>query len=47
MKFGKYMFESYEEFQNILKLALENGIGTMKEFGEFLRLNCSQFMVKN
>ncbi|WP_164966585.1 hypothetical protein [Arcobacter sp. AHV-9/2010] len=47
MKFGKYVFESFEEFQNIQKLALENGIGTVKEFFEFLRANYSQKLVKN
>lgn len=47
MKFGKYVFESYEEFQYIQNLAVENGIGTIKEFFEFLRANYSQKLVKN
>ncbi len=32
MKFGKYFFESLEEFQSIQKLAFTNWIRTMKEF---------------
>lgn len=47
MKFGKYVFESIEEFQSIQKLAFTNGIRTVKEFFEFLRTNYSQKLVKN
>ncbi|OCL81816.1 hypothetical protein AAW29_01791 [Arcobacter porcinus] len=46
MKFGKYLFKSFEEFQSIQNLAMANGIRTMKEFTEFLRLNCNQYLVK-
>ncbi|OCL90584.1 hypothetical protein AAX25_01682 [Aliarcobacter thereius] len=45
MKFGKYLFKSFEEFQSIQNLAFANGIRTMKEFTEFLRLHCSHLLV--
>ncbi|OCL85983.1 hypothetical protein AAX26_01632 [Aliarcobacter thereius] len=45
MKFGKYLFESLEEFQQVQNLAMANNVRTMKEFSKFLRLNCSQYLV--
>ena len=47
MKFGKYIFESLEEFQQVQNLAMENGVGTMKEFTEFLRVKYSHKIVNN
>ncbi|MDX4069158.1 hypothetical protein [Aliarcobacter skirrowii] len=47
MKFGKYVFENIEEFQSIQKLALANGIGTIKDFFNYLRENYSHKLVNN
>ncbi|WP_164966438.1 hypothetical protein [Aliarcobacter skirrowii] len=47
MKFGKYLFESLEEFQQVQNLAMANNVRTMKEFTEFLRTNYSQKLIKN
>ncbi len=47
MKYGKYMFESFKEFQQVQNLAIANNVRTMKEFTEFLRANYSQKLIKN
>ena len=37
MKYGKYMFESFKEFQQILSLATANGVGTGEKFFNFFK----------
>lgn len=46
MKFGKYVFESFKEFQQVLSLATENGVGTCEKFFNFLRQNYSHKIIK-
>ena len=46
MKYGKYMFESFKEFQQILSLATANGVGTGEKFFNFLRENYSDKLIK-
>ena len=46
MKFGKFRFESFKEFQTISNLAVTNGIGTSEEFEKFLKTNYSHKIVK-
>jgi nitrogen fixation protein FixH len=41
MKFGKYNFESFQQFQSVQGLAVENGYETAEEFNEFLETNYS------
>lgn len=36
MKFGKYTFDSFEQFQSVSNLAIANGVETMLEFTKFL-----------
>lgn len=46
-KFGKYIFDSFKEFQDIQNLAIANGLETMKEFTEFLSVNYSHKLIKS
>ena len=46
-KFGKYVFESFKEFQDVQNLAITSGLETMKEFTEFLRANYSHKLIKS
>lgn len=46
MKFGKYMFESFKEFQHIQSLAAANGVRTNEELEKFLSENYSDKLVK-
>ncbi|HKM19494.1 MAG TPA: hypothetical protein VJY14_05470 [Aliarcobacter sp.] len=46
MKYGKYMFESFKEFQQILSLATANGVGTGEKFFNFLSENYSEKLIK-
>ena len=47
MKYGKYMFESFKEFQQILSLATANGVGTGEKFFNFLSENYSHKLIKS
>ena len=46
-KFGKYVFESFKEFQQVLSLATANGVGTGEEFFDFLSANYSHKLIKS
>ena len=46
MKFGKYMFENYKEFQAVRNLAVANGFVTFGEFENFLKNNYNNFNIK-
>ncbi|WP_418179746.1 hypothetical protein ACNSOO_04590 [Aliarcobacter lanthieri] len=46
MKFGKYIFDSFKEFQAIQNLAIAKGLGTFLEFEKFLNENYSHKLVK-
>lgn len=46
MKFGKYVFENFKEFQQVRNLAVKNGAETIQEFTEFLSANYSHKLVK-
>ena len=41
MSFGKYQFESFEQFQEIQNLAMENNLKTAEEFNQYLEKNYS------
>ena len=47
MKFGKYMFESFKEFQEIKNEAVNIGVITAEQFFNFLGLNYSHKLIKN
>ena len=47
MRFGKFRFNSFKEFQQLQNLAIESGVGTVEEFEKFLSANCSDKIVKN
>ena len=47
MKFGKYIFESYKEFQEIKKDAVKVGAITAEQFFNFLGVNYSHKLIKN
>lgn len=42
MKYGKYIFSNYKEFQNIQNLAIREGFEIVEQFGLFLEQNYSQ-----
>ena len=46
-KFGKYVFESFKEFQQVLSLAAANGVGTGEKFFDFLSANYSHKLIKS
>ena len=46
MKFGRFKFESFKEFQHIQNLAIEKGARTNEEFEKFLSDNYSDKLVK-
>ena len=46
MKFGKYMFENYKEFQAVRNLAVANGVETFGEFEKYLKNNFSNKLIK-
>lgn len=46
MKFGKYMFKDFKEFQHIQGLAAANGVRTNEELEKFLFENYSDKLVK-
>ncbi len=46
MKFGKYMFENYKEFQAVRNLAVANGFVTFGEFEIYLKNNFSNKLIK-
>ena len=46
MRFGKFRFNSFKEFQQLQNLAIANGVGTVEEFEKFLSENCSDKIVK-
>lgn len=47
MKFGKYFFQSFKEFQEIKNEAVKIGITTAEQFFNFLSANYSHKLVKN
>jgi len=46
MRFGKFRFDSFKEFQQLQNLAIANGVGTVEEFEKFLSANCKEKMIK-
>lgn len=46
MRFGKFRFNSFKEFQQIQNLAIANGVGTIEELEKFLQSNCSDKILK-
>lgn len=46
MRFGKFVFVSFKEFQQLQNLAVENGVGTLEEFEKFLKDNYSHKLIK-
>ena len=46
-KFGKYVFESFKEFLQVLSLATANGVGTGEKFFDFLSANYSHKLIKS
>lgn len=44
MKFGKFIFESMEEFNQVKKIAKDKGVNTAQEFFDFLSQNYSYKM---
>lgn len=46
MKYGKFRFDSFKEFQQIQSLAVANGVGTNEELEKFLLDNYSNKLVK-
>jgi hypothetical protein len=47
MKFGKYIFESFKEFQEIKNEAIKVGAITAEQFFNFLGSNYSYKLIKN
>ena len=47
MKFGKYLFESFKEFQEIKNEAIKVGAITAEQFFNFLGSNYSHKLIKN
>ena len=45
-KFGKYIFNSFKEFQDVKNLSIASGLETIQEFTEFLSANYSHKLVK-
>lgn len=46
MKFGKYMFKDFKEFQHIQNLAVKSGVRTSEELEKFLSENYSDKLIK-
>ena len=46
MKFGKFIFKSFKQFQHIQNLAIDKGVETMEEFNKFLNSNYSELLIK-
>lgn len=46
MKFGKFMFKDFKEFQHIQNLAVTKGVGTNQELEKFLLDNYSEKLIK-
>lgn len=46
MKFGKFMFKDFKEFQHIQNLAVTNGVKTQQELEKFLLDNYSDKLIK-
>jgi hypothetical protein len=46
MKYGKFRFDSFKEFQQIQSLAVANGVETPQELEKFLLENYSNKLVK-
>ena len=47
MKFGKYIFESFKELQEIKNEAIKVGAITAEQFFNFLGSNYSHKLIKN
>ena len=46
MRFGKFRFDSFKEFQQLQNLAIANDVRTLEEFEKFLSTNCSDKIIK-
>ena len=46
MKFGKFMFKDFKEFQHIQNLAVQKGVGISEELEKFLLDNYSDKLIK-
>ena len=46
MKFGKYIFKNFAEFQHVKKVAFANGVETVLGFEIFLKENYNNFNIK-
>lgn len=46
MRFGKFRFNTFKEFQQLQNLAIANGVGTVEEFEKFLQANCNIKIIK-
>lgn len=46
MKYGKFIFKDYKEFQHIQNLAVKNGVGTNQELEKFLFENYNEKLIK-
>ncbi len=46
MRYGKFYFKDFKEFQQIQNLAVANGVGTAEELEKFLYANCSDKLIK-
>ena len=46
MRFGKFRFNTFKEFQQLQNLAIANGVGTVEEFEKFLQTNCNIKIIK-
>ncbi|WP_155522216.1 hypothetical protein [Aliarcobacter lanthieri] len=46
MRFGKFVFSSFKEFQQLLSLATAKDVGTVEEFEKFLQSHCNIKIIK-
>ena len=46
MKFGKYMFKKFAEYQHVKKVAFANGVETVLGFEKYLKENYNNFNIK-
>ncbi len=45
MKYNRFLFKDYKEFQAVQDLAIQNGIKTTGEFNKFLESNYSKLNI--
>lgn len=46
MRFGKFIFKSFKQFQEIQNLAIAKGLETADEFNKFLNENVIELSIK-